>query len=83
MFNFLMGFLLGSKHNKAVQLTPTEKTLNRHVQILEYVHLHPASTCSEIASALNLSCSDVNASLFKLERSGMVKKDNKKYIAGC
>lgn len=82
MFNFLVGFLLGSKRNMLVQLEPSKETLDRHTQILKYLRLHPVSTCSEIASALNLFCPDVNASLFKLERSGMVKKDsNKKYVA--
>lgn len=82
MFHFLLGFFLGSKHNTTAQLKPAQETLDRHTRVLKYVRLHPVSTCSEIASALNLFCPDVNASLIKLERSGMVRRDeNKRYVA--
>ena len=80
MHMFLIKYLFGS--NNGDKMKPSQETLDRHTQILKYVRLHPFSTCSEIASALNLFCPDVNASLIKLERSGMVKRDdNKKYVA--
>ena len=78
MNNFIIGFLLGRKGNLSVELKPSKETLNRHNQIFNYVKENPYSSCAEISLNLNLTCSDVNASLIKLWKERKIQKTESK-----
>lgn len=81
MYNFIVGFLLGKRYPKqSKSLYPSKKTLDRHNQVFNYVKNNPYSSCKEIALNLNLSCSDVNASIIKLwKEKKLHKTEDKKY----
>jgi predicted transcriptional regulator len=79
MLNFLFGYFIGRNQRNEV-IEPTEKTKSQCELVLEYIHSHPHTTCSEISSNLKMESYSVNAYLIKLLKTRKIQRtEDKRY----